>query len=158
MKLLLGIAGILFYTALAAQQKPLATAMYAGIYSYGSDPEKERTGTATIFADSDTSALFYLDLNRGAPNNNLGSLYGRMWLRDSSGIYYQGYCRMIFRFSKGALSIQSFTRYNDCGFGYGVTAQGAYSRTAQKSPDFFLNPEGRKVVFLETSPEQYYKR
>jgi hypothetical protein len=50
-----------------------ATAKYLGIYSYGDDVEKGKTGTVFIYPETDSTILFYIDLNRGAPSYNMGS-------------------------------------------------------------------------------------
>ena len=55
-----------------------STIKYTGTYQLGDDIEKERIGTITIYPETDTTVLFYIDLNRGAPSYNMGQLYGRL--------------------------------------------------------------------------------
>src|SRR5689334_3486965 len=68
--------------------KELRTQKFGGSYSYGKDIEKGRIGWAEIYPETDSTILFYLELNRGAPSYNMGQLYGRLLIKDNAGIYY----------------------------------------------------------------------
>src|SRR6266487_312465 len=106
--------------------KKLQTSRLVGTYSYGKDVEKGRIGTIFIFAETDTTILFYIDLNRGAPSYNMGSLYGRVKITNSRGTFSTKIdsssagkgCKWTFRFSKNSLTIQTIHEQDNCGFGY----------------------------------------
>jgi hypothetical protein len=142
--------------------KPL-TSKYAGIFTYGSDQEKGGIGTIIIYPETDTTVLFYIDLNRGAPSYNMGSLYGRVILKNDAGSFYTELdqadkgCKWTFNFVKDSLTIETITGYYDCGFGNAVYADGVYKKQSYKLLEYFEDMEGEKVYFSKTKPEDYYK-
>lgn len=137
------------------------TSKYAGKYAYGKNIEKERIGVLTVYAESDTTLLFYIDLNRGAPSYNMGSLYGRIIVRDDSGVFYKaGHdsakgCKLLFKFSKNKCKIITFEDQDYCDFGFGVFADGEFKKEKTSPPDNFVDQTGRKIYFRKTKPEEY---
>src|SRR5258707_15733728 len=93
MKQLLTI-GVILFSILSYGQKPrnkaskLITVKYAGTYSYGADIEKGRVGNISISPETDTTILFYVDVNRGAPSYNMGALYGRVKIINGRGTFF----------------------------------------------------------------------
>ncbi len=138
------------------------TEKYSGLYSYGSNSAKGAVGSISLCAESDSTILFYIDINRGAPSYNMGALYGRFKLKNDSGIFYMKYdfavkgCKWKFKFLKEKLIIETIDEY-DCGFGHAVYADGTFKRTSIKKPEHFETMEGTKVYFKKTKPEDYYK-
>lgn len=137
----------------------LLTSKYAGLYSYGTDIEKGGIGTILIYPETDSTVLFYIDLNRGAPSYNMGSLYGRVKITDGKGTFYaktdltdQG-CKWSFQFNDNSLVIKTIDDQYECGFGGLVYADGTYNRTSTKTPEYFENGEGIKglikISFIE---------
>jgi hypothetical protein len=153
------IFGLLLLSITSSGQTTTMTEMYAGTYSYGDDVEKGRIGTIFIYPESDSTILFYIDLNRGAPSYNMGSLYGRVIIKNDSGIFYTKFdyaekgCKWIFKFSKSNLNIKVIE--DECGFGRAVYADGEFKRVSQKSLDYFEDMEGKKIYFKTTKPEEY---
>jgi hypothetical protein len=139
------------------------TLNYAGTYSYGTDVEKGGIGTIFIYPETDSTILFYIDLNRGAPSYNMGSLYGRVKIYNGNGTFYTKFdfidnsCKWTFQFSKDILTIKTVDGQYGCGFGHAVYADGNFKRVSNKTPDYFENGEGTKVYFKTTSPEKYNK-
>ena len=93
---------------------------------YGTNIEKERIGNISVFPETDTTILFYVDVNQGAPSYNMGELYGRVKIIDGRGTFYikldssdKG-CKWGFKFSKSMLSLKTIGDYFDCGFGNAV--------------------------------------
>jgi hypothetical protein len=72
-------------------------------------------------------------------------------------MYTQGYCRLVFYFSKDRITVKGFKRFGDCGFAPGA-ANGDYRRSAAKAEEFFISPEKKSIFFRYTSPETYYKK
>jgi hypothetical protein len=145
-----------------AQQKSSSlskTARYAGEYSYGKDIEKGRIGWATIYPESDSTLLFYLQLNRGAPYYNMGQLYGRIKIDNAKGVFYSNRdsvntgCKFSIEFKHDSLLIKTIDNEGDCGFGFGVYADGKFKRRSKAIPLFFTDLEGKKVYFKKTKPE-----
>lgn len=160
MKLII-IFGVLLLSIPCIGQTVSKTLKYAGTYSYGKDIEKGRIGTVVIYSETDSTILFYFDLNRGAPSYNMGYLYGRVIIKNDSGTFYTRFdqaddgCKLIFKFSKSKLTIKSI-EYN-CGFGGLVYADGEFKKVSKKALDYFEDMEGKKVYFKTTKPEDYYK-
>src|ERR1044071_2763340 len=48
-----------------------------GVYAFGTDPDREAVGSVIIYPESDSTFLFDIDFNRGAPSYNMGLLEGR---------------------------------------------------------------------------------
>jgi hypothetical protein len=82
----------------------LQTSKYAGGYEYGTNVEKERIGNIQVYAESDSTILFYMDLNRGAPSYNMGALYGRVRIVHDTGMFFTKFdtlengCKLAFHF------------------------------------------------------------
>lgn len=146
-----------------AATKSILTSKYAGIYSYGVNAEKERVGSITVFPETDTTVLFYIDLNVGAPSYNMGSLYGRVVIKNDTGTFFTKYdyedngCKWKFVFTKDDITIKAIEGQADCGFGHAVFADGVFNTQSNKVVEYFENMEGKKVYFKETKPEDYYK-
>lgn len=141
--------------------KTLLSSKYAGNYSYGKDIEGP-TGSICIYPETDTTVLFYIDINRGAPGYNMGSIYGQMKIVNSIGIFYTKFdyldygCKLTFHFSKNNLIVKGIEQ-EGCGFGNAVYADGNYKKTSNKVLSYFQDKEGEKIYFKRTKPKDYYK-
>ena len=163
------IFGLLFFSIISYGQtkidrtNKLLTSKYAGTYGYGKDVEKGRIGTIFIYPETDSTILFYIDLNRGAPSYNMGSLYGRVKIINSSGTFYTKFdysdngCKWTFLFLRSNLTIKTIDEQDNCGFGGAVFADGIFKRISNKMLDYFEDMEGKKIYFKTTKPEDYYK-
>jgi hypothetical protein len=160
---LLLISFTCFGQSKASKTSKLKTSKFSGFYSYGNDIEKGRIGAIFIYAETDSTILFYIDLNRGAPSYNMGSLYGRVKMKNDSGTFYTKYdynengCKWTFNFTKNGLTINTIDNQTDCGFGHAVYADGTFKRQSNKIQEYFEDMEGKKVYFRKTTPEDYYK-
>ena len=141
----------------------LATAKYAGVYGYGTVPQKGSVGFVSVYPETDSSILFYIELNRGAPSYNMGYLYGRVKILDGLGMFHtmsfeyenKG-CRWSFHFTKDKLTIKTENEERECGFGGNVNADGDYKRKSYVSKEYFVDSDQKKIFFKTTSPELYY--
>ena len=103
--------------------------------------------------------LFYLEVNRGAPGYNSGALYGRLTLNRKSGnseylpLDTTDGCKLEFNCDKNKITIKTVT--GDCGFGYGVFADGFYLLKDDKNPINFVDRTGKKIYFDKTPPEKF---
>jgi len=136
------------------------TKKFAGRYSYGKDPENGRAGFIDIYPETDSSILFYLDLNRGAPSYNMGQLYGRAKLIGNSGVFFmkngKNNCRFRLTFSRGVVVLKTVDDSFDCPFGGGVFVDGNYKQFSKKAPKYFIGPTGEDTIyFRKTPPEKY---
>jgi hypothetical protein len=134
--------------------KKLLTTKYAGTYSYG-DIEKSGIGTIYIYPETDSSILFYIDLNRGAPSYNMGSEYGRIKIINGKGTYYTKEsgeeigCKWNIQFIKNTIIIKTLENQDNCGYGYGVFNDGIYYQTSKIISTYFENQEGIKIYFKD---------
>lgn len=141
--------------------KPL-TSRYAGIYNYGSGGGKGAVGSIVIYPETDTTVLFYIDLNKGKPSFNMGSLYGRVIVNKEKGTFRTTFeqedkgCEWSFNFAKNSLSIKTIFGSANCGFGNAVYADGKFKKRSNRIVQYFENMEGDKVYFWKTKPEDYY--
>lgn len=139
----------------------LKTSIYEGYYEYGKNAEKERVGGIILFAETDSTLLFYIDLNAGAPSYSMGALYGRVKIKDNSGIFYKEIndsdtnCKWLFTFSKNNLILKTLDGEANCEFGHGVFADGTFKKANGNHPDSFMNQEGTIIYFSKTKPEAY---
>lgn len=163
--LLIGLV-ILLFPACAGNNPPKektpAKPNYAGIYSYEKDSTKGG-GTITVYPESDSTFLFYIDINLGAPSYNGGNLYGRVKITQDTGTFFTKFdymdnsCKWQFKFNDSSLSIKTVEDQYDCGFGNGVIADGDYKKDSSIIKQYFENGEGRKIYFDSTKPADYYK-
>jgi hypothetical protein len=155
------IFGLFILSLTSDGQASNKTFKYAGTYSYGADIEKGGTGTFLIYPETDSTILFYVYLNRGAPSYNMGSLYGRVIIKEDSGIFYSKFdysnqgCAWTLKFSTSKLIVK--TLEGDCGFGGAVYADGDFRKVSKKVDDHFEDMEGKIIYFKSTKPEEYYK-
>lgn len=114
-------------------------------------PNGEVGGALYIHPYSDSEVLIYLEVNRGAPSYNSGSLYTTIKWGENGAIledYEDGMeCRLDFFKEDDRITINTIA--GQCGFGYGVNAEGTYYKESDKVPEYFLNGEGSKIYFSD---------
>lgn len=86
------------------------------------------------------SVRFQVDCTRGPPAYNRGVAVGVIALRNASAIYrtteFGHVCELRIWFRGKQAMIGQVGSDSDCGFGYGVTAQGTYARVSSRRPTF----------------------
>jgi len=159
MKSLFVILFALFFLSL---KPPFKTQKFGGSYAYGKDIEKGRVGFIDVFPETDSTILFYLDLNRGAPSYNMGQLYGRIKIVNNSGVFYLANdgkgCKFKLTFSKRLLFIKTIDEQWQCPFGGGVYADGTFKKFSNKVPTCFIGPTGEDTVYFRTTPPEEYNK
>lgn len=101
--------------------------------------------------------LFYLEVARGTDFNS-GALYGELTFNNKGCYEYnppekEDGCKL--RFVKNGNKISIVTVRGDCGFGYGVYADGSFTLQDSKNPVFMITRTGKKVYFDKTAPEKF---
>lgn len=139
----------------------LFTTKHAGEYSWASKNAEGRGGQVTVYPESNSTILFHLYQNRGEPSFNMGDLYGRVTITNGTGVFFNkdypgSNCKFRLTFIGEKLKIETLESKDECGFGGGVYADGEFTRTSAKIPEYFEGYE-RKVYFKTTKPEQYNK-
>ncbi len=140
------------------------TVKFAGKYSFSTNINMSRDGTILIFPETDTTLLFYVELQNGAPAFDQGALYGRVKIINDTGIFYKkseysdNGCKWTMKFFKNKLIIRTVDRYVDCdGFGGNVVVDGVYKKLSSRIPQYFITPEFKKVFFKKVKPDDYEK-
>ena len=136
---------------------------YGGTYSYGTNPESGPVGLISVHPNSDSTLLFYLDLNIGSPSYNNGSIIGQM------NIYSPGEadftivnqnefinCSMNFWFTNDSLYIRTNDQADDCGYGHGVYSKGDFRRIEEDTPEFFINRNGKQFWFKDLDWKKWW--
>lgn len=137
------------------------TVIYAGYYSIGTDIKKGRVGSVTVYPETDSTILFYVEANRGAPSYNMGQLYGRLTLVNGKGIFYSNpdnaekSCKFSCTFQSDHLILETIDNEDNCGFGFDVYVDGRFKRKTKNVPHYFEDETGRKVYFKKTPPENW---
>jgi len=150
--------------SITQNRNPVATAKYAGYYSFGHDVEKGAVGSFTAYPETDSTLLFYLDICRGAPSYNLGQLFDRLVIRGDSALYFtkEDYnekgCKLKLYFKGDQLTIKTVEGFEECPFGGNVYADNTYYRNRENIPEYFINGEGDTIVFKNMTPEKYLHR
>lgn len=126
---------------------------YAGTYSFGTDANKEATGTILVHPIDNDMALVHLDVQNGPPSFHSGSYTHSVNIEGDSGLIWMnidedGECKILLRFNGNELTAKT---YNDkgCGFGHGVSADHVYTRTSTEVPNYYLTGEGDTMWFSE---------
>ena len=123
MKLLILVIFLIIDIACFGQsiiKRKLLTEKYSGDYYVGTDIEKERIGSIIIYPETDSTVLFYVALNRGAPSYNMGSLYGRIVIKNGIGEFCKKTsslttgCQLSFVFESKVLKIRTIDHKDDC--------------------------------------------
>ena len=132
---------------------------FGGVYAFGKSSEKPG-GILYLYPTEDSTYLFYLELGRGAPSYNSGAMVGKLIIRGDSTAKYQRLddttqCTLSFHFSRKSVDITSTNATNTCGFGFGVTANGIYTRTSSEIPAYFYNRIGEKTYFSELNVDNW---
>ena len=157
------IAGLLFVTfGFAKTNKLVETTKYAGVYK----AKKGTIGCVTVYPETDSTILFYIDISQGAPSYNLGQLYDRLKIKDGEGVYFStdyDYtdekmgCKWQITIKKQVLTIKTLENCFECGFGANVIGDNQYNLKNSKTPHFFIDGTNNKIFFSKTSPGDYFK-
>jgi hypothetical protein len=100
----------------------------------------QRGGGTLLVVDRGKSLDFQLELWRGAPSYNEGSLAGTVSLENDRGTFHtgegEGACEIAFEFRGERAILTTVGSDAGCGFGYGVHAEGTYVQKSRKKPVF----------------------
>ena len=144
--------------------EPKSSLIIGGTYSFGDNVEKGSVGSVTVYPLTDNSALFFLDVCRGAPSYNLGQLFGQMTIKDNIGTYdSKKYgddfnCLLKFEFKSNTLKVVTDEGHDDCGFGHAVYADHSYQLINNSIPKYFIDGHGDTTFFEGLTVEKYKHR
>lgn len=127
-----------------------------GTFTFGTDVEEGPIGSVMIYPLDDSTAIFYLDVCKGAPSYNLGQLLGKIAISGNTGTYGSDSdeCALKFEFSSGKVRISTKNGQHECGFGFGVYADETYQLTDESLPEYFIGGEGDTTYFESLISEE----
>ena len=145
------------FTAWGQKNQTLQTQRYGGIWDY--EKKKGPIGGMLIYPETDSTILFYVDINLGPPAYNSGTMYDRAKVVNGRSIYSStdGRCRWSMQFSTDRIIITTIDGADDCGFGGSLIIDGTLKPTSKVIPEYFENQEGVKTYFKSTPPEIHNK-
>jgi hypothetical protein len=144
------------------QKKTPKTKKYAGTYMIGDMASEKGGKMIEIYPESDSTVLFYVHIQKGAPSYNSGRLYGRIKILNGKGNfitksdYMERSCEWAMLINEEALILTTQNSQYDCGFGNGVVADGEYTKAISRVPKYFFQGDGEKIYFSKVKPEQYH--
>ena len=138
----------------------VATTRYAGTYRWREADNPEMGGTLAVYPESDSTILFYLESNDGAPAYHMANVFGRAHLRGDTATYFgkaaedaHG-CRLKIGFSPAAARVlMASGAENDCFFGGSFTPAGLYQRTSHTIPQQVIDDAGDTLRFAHLPPD-----
>jgi len=143
-----------------AAAKAIATTRYAGEYRWREADKADMGGTLTVYPESDSTILFYVESNDGAPVYHIANAFGRAQLRGDTATYFgkapddaHG-CRLKIGFSPAAARVLMVSGpENDCFFGGNFTPDGTYRRTSHAIPQQVVDGGGDTLRFAHLPPD-----
>lgn len=106
-------------------------------------------GQLLLYQESDSIALFHLDVTRSAPSYNSGSLTGRIGITTEQfslkSFNDELDCEIKLTLLEESLSLTTIK--DDCGFGAYVLADGVFKLQSNEQPELFITGEGDTVRF-----------
>lgn len=146
-----------------SQKSNSSSISIGGTYSFGEDIEKGHIGTIFIYPLTKDKALFYLDVNRGAPSYNMGLLFGELTIKENIGFYDSNNdedldCAFKFEFTSDQVKVTTKEGHDNCGFGGNVYADFTYKRIDKTLPKYFIEMEGDTVYFKGLTVAKYNHR
>ena len=137
-----------------------ATTRYAGEYRWREPDKDDMGGTLTVYPESDSTILFSLQSNGGAPGYLMANAFGRAHLRGDTATYFgkardnaHG-CRLKISFSPAAAHVSlASVGENDCFFGGNFTPDGTYQRTSRAVPQQVIDETGDTLHFAHLPPD-----
>jgi hypothetical protein len=93
-----------------------------------------------VLQQSNGKIKFALECNRGAPSYNSGTASGVIEIKQGVAVYgtneYGGKCEIKFEFKGNKVAVSQTGGDFECGFGHGVTCDGAYLLKSRRPPKF----------------------
>ncbi len=123
-----------------------------GTYSFG-NIDTGPAGSLKIKPIDEHTAMFFLDVNKGAPSYNMAQLAGQMALNGDVGTYNQKVdanglaCELTFKFNKEGVQVLTNPAHEHCGFGGNVQVAHLYRLTDKQIPTYYINAVGDTIPF-----------
>lgn len=145
---------------------PDPVSLYSGIYTFGntSADEKAPQGEAYFYPYDDSTLLFYVYVNIGAPAYNSGAIDGRITVRNGKATYRthldtaENDCVLHFDFRGDTLTVaQGSYNHCDCGFGNRVFLNDTFVRTTPDIPQYFVTIANDTVYFSQLKEKEQEK-
>ena len=128
-----------------------STSKLGGVYNLKLNEGEDRGGMVYVYPETDSTILFFMDLNAGAPSYNSGQIDGRIEINTGTGVFNDADfpdCKFKFSFIKDKLTVETVEDKYDCPFGNRVSADGEFKRESSINPEFY-EIGGEKVYFKD---------
>jgi len=138
-----------FFSSVVSADKVLP-----GTYDNLKAEERGKVGRLLMHPKENNTFLFSLKLNRGKPSYNSGHIFGELIFVDNVANFQSAdfkfkekICKLEFKNVDNVISVSSIDNNNQCGFGFGVYADGEYSLTSKDIPESYIDTLGNTVKF-----------
>jgi hypothetical protein len=127
---------LLVAMSVSAQTKKLKTDQYQGVYQY------EKEGTLVIIPQTDDTVVFFLSIN---VDGKTGTMYEQLRIQNGKGHFCKKFkdtesdCRIDFDLTQKVVRIASVQGSPDCGFGFGIYADGDYIKKSENAKKFMAS-------------------
>lgn len=133
---------------------------YKGYYYYSVEGGSGAFGSLRIYPETDTTFLFYVEVNRGAPGYNSGAMYSRAYRVDAERFEAKdpyADCRFELKYSDRSFSIKDLGPEASTCCGANVGLDGCYPQQNDSIYEYFTTRTGGDTIFFDKiSPEYFY--
>lgn len=155
-------AFLLFILAMSAckQKASVLASQYGGFYTMGDTLKEKAYGEVSVYPENDSTALFYLYVNKGEPSYNSGEVAGRITIRDGKAVfrkrlaYAESDCVLNFLFDGDNLTVTEGEGDCDCSFGHGVGVNHTFTRANAEIPQCYTTLGNGTIYFKDWTDEE----
>jgi len=121
---------------------------YGGFYTLGERGYETPFGEAYIYPENDSTLLFYMFTNKGAPSYDRAEIKGRASIKDGHATFHERFdnettdCTIYFSFDGDQLVVCQENDECGCGFGQGIYIDGIFERKSSEIPDSYKTLSG----------------
>lgn len=129
----------------------------AGTYTFGSSETGEAFGTLMIHPLSSDEALFFVEVNHGAPYYRMVQINGKMNIAGNIGVYDGKVdlggekCEISFEFARGSAKLSVDPFKNRCGYGEYVSIDHIFKLENEAVPMQYVDLQGDTVLFQQVT-------
>jgi len=136
----------------------LQTSKYKGHYYYTIEGGSGAFGSLIIYPETDTTFLFYIEANRGAPGYNSGAMYSRAYMTcedkfEAKDLFSD--CNYKLIYSGKIFSVETSCENQSLGFGANVRVTGSYEQQNDSIYEYFITRTNDTIFFRKVSPEYF---
>lgn len=129
----------------------------AGTYTFGSSETREAFGKLMVHPLSSDEALFFVEVNHGAPSYRMIQVNGKMSIEGKTGVYDGKVdlggdkCEITFEFARESVKLKVDTHKNRCGYGEYISIDHVFKLENEQVPMQYVNLQGDTVLFQQVT-------